>query len=170
MIRLTVATLAALYAVLYVFGDETRRPAEAVSRAEAPALDLPLAGALTETTEVTKVARSRISESEAVRLALEAGHNARNERKAKPMRGSVVLASADPMQAPAISAEMWYVTGARVNLRQGPGTSNPVVGQVTFGMAAEVLDNRDGWYRIRLADGSASGWIFGKFLDDERPG
>jgi len=170
MIRLTVATLAALYAVLYVFGDDVRRQSDAVSRAETPALDLSLTSYLPDLPDEATVARGRVSDREAVRVALEAGQIARTEHANKPMRGAAAVAKVDVMQAPAVSADTRYVTGRRVNLRAGPGTSNPVVGQVTNGMAAEVLDNRDGWYRIRLTDGSASGWISGKFLDDRKPG
>lgn len=170
MIRLTVATLAALYAILYVFGDDARRPAEAVSRAESPALDLSLTSYLPDLPDEATVARGRVSDREAVRAALEAGQIARAERKDRPMHGAVDPAKVDAMQAPAVPADTWYVTGQRVNLREGPGTSNPVVTQVTYGMPAEVLDDRDGWYRIRLTDGSASGWISGKFLDDRKPG
>jgi len=170
MIRLTVATLAALYTLLYVFGDDTRRPAESVSRAEAPALGLSLAGYLPDLPEDRTVTQGRVSDREAIRKALEAGQFARDQHKSEPMRGSVVPASVDAMKVPAVSADTWYVTGERVNLRDGPGTSNPVVGQAIFGMAAEVLDDRDGWYRVRLADGAVTGWIFGRFLNEERPG
>ena len=37
-------------------------------------------------------------------------------------------------------------------------------------LASEVLADKDGWYQIRLADGSSAGWIFGQFLDNQRPG
>ena len=57
-----------------------------------------------------------------------------------------------------------------MNLRQGPGTGNAVVAQVTRGMEAEVLESQNGWYQIRTADGSLSGWISGKFLTEKQPG
>jgi uncharacterized protein YgiM (DUF1202 family) len=172
MIRLTVVTLAALYFVLYVFGDETRRPEE-VSRAEGPGLTLGLASYLPELPDTATVATSsRISEAEAVKRALEAGAELRAERKSSPRTGGIVFASADVADkaVPGTTASTWYVTGERVNLRGGPGTSNPVVGQITFGSSAEVLEDQGGWYRIRPSDGSASGWIFGKFLSQQQPG
>lgn len=170
MIRLTVVTLAALYAVLYVFGDEARRPAE-VSRAEGPGLTVDLGRYLPDLPSVATVsATSGISEAEAVTQALAAGQKIRAARTAEPRRGAVVLASADGSGAgSADGAAGWFVTGERVNLRGGPGTSNAVVGEATFGMEAEMLEDRNGWYRIRLADGSEA-WIFGKFLSAQRPG
>lgn len=173
MIRLTVATLVALYAVLYYLGDEGNRPDEAVARTEAPRLGVALANYLPDLPDEADFAQGRISEEEAVRQALEAGAAIRGERKSRPRNGNaVVLASANaPVAAvPAETGPTWYVTGSTVNLREGPGTSNPVVGQATFGKAAEVLEDRDGWYRIRLSDGSASGWIFGRFLSEQKPG
>ena len=64
----------------------------------------------------------------------------------------------------------WFVTGSRVNVRQGPGTGNAVVGQVTQGMEAQVLETRDGWMQIVTKDGGASGWISGRFLEERQPG
>ena len=86
--------------------------------------------------------------------------------------GPVIAATQPVVTTSASEPEMayWYVTGSRVNLRGGPGKSNAVVGQVTFGAEAEVLTDKDGWFQIRLADGSASGWIFGKFLGEKLPG
>ena len=173
MFRLIAVTLAALYAILYVFGDETRRP-DTVARAEpmrlafaAPAFDL-------FNDSPDPVLLSGISEAEAVEMALAAGRAFRNE---EPRTAPVNIASANNAEPVLIDAaaaapevSYWYVTGSRVNLRGGPGTSNPVVGQVTLGTEAEVLSDRDGWYEIRLADGSATGWISGKFLGQQRPG
>lgn len=172
MFRLIAVTLAALYGVLYVFGDEARRPAE-VARAEPMGFGLLKAAALPFDLGSPKLHVSEISDREAVELALAAGESIREQRTVKPRLGAAATlvaanstGASDTVSAPAY----WYVTGSRVNLRGGPGTSNAVVGQVTFGAEAEVLGDADGWYQIRLADGSASGWIFGKFLDANRPG
>ena len=168
MIRLTVVTLAALYAVLNVFG-ENRGEAEDVARTEPLEINLIQASVLPSDAEVTlPVSPSSISETEAVQLALAAGAELRAQRKLVPLQGSVETVTPELPTADAKPAEIavsyWTVTGSRVNLRSGPGTSNDVVGQVSNGLQAEVLADRDGWYQIRTADGSASGWIFGKFL------
>lgn len=175
MFRLIAATLAALYGILYVFGDEARRPAE-VSRAEPLGFEFLSTTTIPAGTPTGRVHVSEISDREAIDLALAAGKSVRDERKIKPSRTVAVAAvSVEPAaEAPAPAAEdvsrYWYVTGSRVNLRGGPSTSDAVVGQVTLGTEAEVLADADGWYQIRLADGSASGWIFGKFLDEKRAG
>lgn len=46
------------------------------------------------------------------------------------------------------------VDGSVVNLRQGPGTSYPVVGTVTSGTYLEIIDvASNGWYKIKTANG-----------------
>ena len=171
MIRLTVATLAALYAVLLVFGEPERNPNVARAAVESDVQGLSLA-AFTETSEDVEhlpAITSAISDGEAIRLALAAGEAARGERKAVPLRGLASLNKT--VETPVIATrEFWYVSGSRVNLRQGPGTGNAVVAQVTFGTEAEVLESQNGWHQIRTADGLVSGWIFSKFLSEQRPG
>ena len=173
MFRLIAVTLAVLYAIMHTFGDEARRPD--VTRAEPLGLGL-VQAAYTPNEDVAPLlnVRSRISDDEAVKLALEAGVRYRAELKRKPLRGVAQIASAskkvDVPTAEAASPAYWYVTGSTVNLRSGPGTSNQVVGQLSFGREAEVLGDQNGWYQIRTADGAASGWIHGKFLDERLPG
>ena len=45
------------------------------------------------------------------------------------------------------------VTGSVVNLRQGPGTDHPVVGQVTRGTRLPVLSSSQGWYQVTAPNG-----------------
>lgn len=181
MFKFIAVTLAVLYAVMHTFGDEMRRPE--VARAEPMALGLVPAAyaveAVEEDTAPQRLERSSISEAEAVKLALRAGADYRSERKRAPLRGTVQYAAAngqitsdatisDATAEPA--ADLWYVTGNTVNLRSGPGTSNPAVTQLNFGREAEVLDSSNGWYQIRTVDGSTTGWIHGNFLADRKPG
>lgn len=165
MFRLVAATCAVLYFILLVFGDDARRPEE-VARVEPLELQLVSAAVLPSNMGVSAHA-SRISDREAIQMAIAAGAAIREERRSAP-QNTFVMAQQELRAEPEMA--YWYVTGSRVNLRGGPGTGNAVVGQVTFGTEAEVLTDRDGWYEIRLADGSASGWIFGRFLNEELPG
>ena len=171
MYKLIAVTCAALYGILLIFGEESRRP-EAVSRAEPMSVSIVTPAAL-PMLERTRVLTSDISDQEAVDLAIATGQAIREERRSSAPK-SFAFAATDTKEvtATAVPDDMvyWYVTGSRVNLRGGPSTGNAVVGQVTFGAAAEVLTDMDGWYQIRLADGSASGWIFGKFLNEKLPG
>ncbi len=170
MIRLVAVTLAGIYCVLYVFGDEVRRPAE-VSRAEPLGLQLVAAASNPFEASQQRVHISDISDEEAVQLAMAASERIRAER-ATPVEAPLTVAAAPDTAAivPDEEPAYWYVTGSLVNLRRGPGTSNPVIGQARLGAEAEVLSDANGWYEIRLVDGSAAGWIFGRFLDEQRPG
>lgn len=177
MFRLIVVTMAALYGVLLVFGDEGRRPAE-VARAEPMGFALIKAAYLPDTRDApARLSNSDVSDAEAIRLAIDNARQIRAERKARPMRGAVDVMAARPtgerdvaVADPVEATTYWYVTGSKVNIRKGPGTRNAVVGQVVFGTEAEVLGDADGWFEIRTVDGSASGWISSKFLAEQRPG
>ncbi len=171
MIRLLVVTLAALYAILHVFGDEARRPD--VARSDPLALDLIKAAYIPDDEfAAPALPASEISDSDAIRMALEAGAEARAAQEHAPYLGSVQIAAASDVETTpdVVPAAYWYVTGTRVNLRSGPGTSNGVVGSLTLGAEAEVLGDDSGWYQIRTADGALSGWIHGKFLAEKLPG
>lgn len=169
MFKLIAATLAVLYGVLLVFGDETRRPTEV---ARGASLEFGLVSAEALQTPSQPVLISSISDQEAIQVAIAKGDALRAERRAKASEPISIASQSVQEPEPKIENELsyWFVTGSRVNLRGGPSTSNSVVGQVTYGTEAEVLNDKDGWYQIRLADGSAAGWIFGKFLNAERPG
>jgi hypothetical protein len=56
------------------------------------------------------------------------------------------------------------VTGTKVNVRTGPGTTFPVVTQVTSGATVTIKDSAFGWNRVVLSDGTTTGWIAGWLL------
>ena len=176
MFKLIVATLAALFAILQIFGQPERRVdvARAASDPEVAGLSLASFVGIETSPKQAEPKAPSISDAEAIRLALAASSRARSEQDTAPLRGAVAAAVAPKSDAPdpakAESTAFWYVTGSDVNLRQGPGTANAVVGRVTLGTDAEVLADRNGWYQIRTADGSATGWIYGKFLRQRNPG
>lgn len=175
MIRLLVVLLAALYTIMNVYGDPARRPE--VARAEPLGLNLIQASYSTDEAIMTeRLPLSNISDDEAVKIALDAGVEFRSERKRGPLLGNAIAAKASVAATETVATEAsttksyWYVTGGRVNLRKGPGTGNAVVGTVTLGVEAEVLGDQNGWYQIRTSDGASTGWIYGKFLGEKRPG
>ena len=172
MYKLIAATLVALFAVFIIFGDESRRPEE-VARSEMPALfDFDLSSWVAPVVDVEKPrSTSGISDAEAIEIAMEAGRAHREGRKIAPFLGALVAAVETPSEPDTLEKTMWYVTGSTVNVRAGPGTGNPVVTQVRFGEAAEVLgDPDDGWVQIKPAGGETIGWISARFLDPEAPG
>lgn len=178
MFRLIVVAVAAVFGILYVFGGEERR-VEVSRQAADEATGFTLAALELPQIENTLV-RTRdfgLSDEEAVRLALKASADIRAGRTSAPLYGVVaavdaagISAAAAPISPEQAPSPMWYVTGSSVNLRAGPGTANAVVGRLGYGAQAEVLDDQDGWYQIRTTNGDVSGWIFGKFLADNRPG
>jgi uncharacterized protein YgiM (DUF1202 family) len=50
------------------------------------------------------------------------------------------------------------VAWATVNLREGPGMNYKVVGKVTKGTSLTVLEEKEGWYHVRLESGKEA-WI-----------
>lgn len=70
----------------------------------------------------------------------------------------------DPLPPPA--GDLARVTGTAVNLRAGPSTADPVVGQVTFGQTVRVLrDTEDGWSEIENPANGELAYIASQFLE-----
>jgi uncharacterized protein YgiM (DUF1202 family) len=172
MFKLSVATLAAMYLIAVSVGDAPE--SEAVSRGADPAFEttfVSLVGAAEASTfdpTAEMVEPARLSDAEAIELALATGADLRRGREnTNTLLGTgavqqVAALNQDATAAPA--TEYWSVTGNAVNLRAGPGTANDVVAKLSVGTEAEVLEEGNGWYRIRTADGATDGWIFGKYL------
>lgn len=55
--------------------------------------------------------------------------------------------------------QVLMVTGQRVNLRTGPGTTYAIIGTVVQGEQYPVVTEFGDWYKIRLEDGR-EGWIY----------
>lgn len=178
MLKLVVATLAAMYLVAVTVGDDA---GVMVARTE-PDRSL-------EIGEVTLVSAanasvgesldvptsSRVSDAEAVQIALLAGAERRAEREVVTLLGATIDQGFDPVVAatpaavaPADTAvpagPIWQVTGSNVNLRAGPGTGNGIVTQLSLGTETTVLSENGGWYEIETSDGATRGWIYGKYL------
>lgn len=180
MFKFVVATLAAIFIVLLVFGDDSRR--EDVSKSERePAIEFSLAAFIPQVNEIDKVElepASTLSDVEAVKVAVEAGELLRADRRETKSNDFATIAATvetsvngdDVATESSKAADFWYVSGARVNLRAGPGTVNAVVARLGLGTEAEVLsDTTAAWIEIRTADGAA-GWISSKFLTESAPG
>ena len=58
------------------------------------------------------------------------------------------------------------VTAVTLNVRQGPGTSNPVIGRLTAGSAVNVLArNADGtWLLVCCTTAGANGWVSAQYV------
>ncbi|RYG92531.1 SH3 domain-containing protein [Loktanella sp. IMCC34160] len=68
--------------------------------------------------------------------------------------------------APALVAQtdLRAVSGSRVNMRSGPGTSYGVIVTLTRGTEAEVLETLNGWARIRTVEDGKVGWMAERLL------
>ena len=68
----------------------------------------------------------------------------------------------DPTSAPAAASgrKVRVNEGSNPNVRSQPGTDGQKVGTARSGKTYELLDERNGWYKIRLEDGT-EGWISG---------
>ena len=57
------------------------------------------------------------------------------------------------------------VTASALNMRGGPGTSNPVVTTLPNGAEVEILSERSGWLEVKAPDGQR-GWVSGQYIDE----
>jgi hypothetical protein len=64
--------------------------------------------------------------------------------------------------------EAWVREGTSLNLREGAGLKEPVLGSVGPGERLEVIGSLSGWTQVRREDGS-QGWIANGFLVREAP-
>ena len=62
----------------------------------------------------------------------------------------------------------WVRDEVRLNLRTGPGTQFRIVGVLKTGDDVRILERREKWTRVRLADGK-DGWIPVGYLSPEPP-
>ena len=60
-----------------------------------------------------------------------------------------------------------YVTGSKVNLRDGPSINGKALGQLAEGTVVERVSQVDGWIQIQTPLGQ--GWMATRFLSPEKP-
>jgi len=81
-----------------------------------------------------------------------------------------VVAETTPEPAPEPERIIWYVTGSRVNVREGPSTDYTVLGKVLYGDAAEIISDPDAeWVKIRIEGDGVEGYIAKRFMTDVDP-
>lgn len=56
------------------------------------------------------------------------------------------------------------VVATRLNVRAGPGPEHPVVGKLAQGEQVRVLEEMNGWKRVRPDAGGLEGWVAGEFV------
>ncbi|NKI34366.1 SH3 domain-containing protein [Wenzhouxiangella sp. XN79A] len=60
------------------------------------------------------------------------------------------------------TGERVVITATSLNVRQGPGTTNPVVFSLASGDIVDVLGRNSGWINVRTSDGQ-EGWVSEQF-------
>jgi hypothetical protein len=73
-------------------------------------------------------------------------------------KATPVTAKVAPPPPPPPPLPTTKVVWDSVNLRNGPGTSHKVVGNVKKGTFLKILEANGDWFRVRLEDGS-TGWV-----------
>ena len=162
MFRLTAVLLAGIYATLVIWGDRPQGDV-AVTRAGTTSPAIPVMGAAVASDDPAPEQDdlSDLTPREAVQAALKAG-----ETQAAPAEPAAPPAVSGEAAAPEEQADLWHVTGTRVNLRSGPSTNAAVVGGISLGDRAQVLsDPGASWVRIRTEQGLEA-WIYGRFLSE----
>lgn len=75
-----------------------------------------------------------------------------------------------PEFAPEPERLIWFVTGSRVNVREGPSTNYSVMGSVVYGEAAEIVSDPDAdWVKIRIEGDGVEGFIMKRFMTEADP-
>ncbi len=78
---------------------------------------------------------------------------------------TAAVTSGDEAAAPEPRLDIREVTGSRVNMRQGPGTTYAVVGTLYYDDQVEILDDLgDGWVQLRKVGSDRIGWMAARFV------
>ncbi len=96
-------------------------------------------------------------------------------------QGLAGLTSAEPVPEPASDpepvpvaivvapADIREITATRVNMRDGPGTTYPILARLSLGHEVEVLgDSGNGWLRLRTLPEQQAGWISASLVSKEK--
>ncbi len=165
------------------FTPETRVTAAnsgvTVTRADTSAIDAPAvveplaAGTFApETAEAVAAAEPVIADDEADLVeALVQDIESAPAFEENPLTATAAAPEAAPVPEPEIVAsaapgvaDLRVVTGSRVNLREGPGTSFGTIGQVVSGTILEVIETNGGWAHIQVQGTTEVGWMSADFL------
>ena len=194
MIRLTLLLVACLGVAMY-FADTLPEPAPvaAVEPTGEPSITESIAELLAGTAELESAPAAATAPAPAQTASLDPGQHSIdapsyldlfNNPAVVDANGELVITTpvvqtAEPAPAPETSVAavtqgddvtVRYVTGERVNVRAGPSTSDPVLDQVVYADAVQVLDETgDGWVHIRMEGAGVEGYMAGRFLQDTDP-
>ncbi|MDO5529358.1 MAG: SH3 domain-containing protein [Paracoccus sp. (in: a-proteobacteria)] len=161
MFKLIFATLAAIFAVLTIYGDGDGRQLAAAEPQPGAAEAAPASAngaALLPADKPEIITEVVQTEPERPRFAGPA------------LRPSPEFAGAEPPEdQPEPDENSLFVTGNSVNFRAGPTTSDRVIGALTRGTMVTALGGREGeWVQVQDAQGR-TGYMAAQFLSETRP-
>ncbi|MFY0311957.1 SH3 domain-containing protein [Leisingera sp. D0M16] len=85
-----------------------------------------------------------------------------------PRPAAAAAAAAEPAPEPVIDRRS--IRASRVNMRQGPGTSYPVITRLLAGDEVIVIeDSGTGWLHLRAPGKGRVGWIAASLVSKKRP-
>ncbi|MGL6107630.1 C40 family peptidase [Romboutsia sp.] len=59
--------------------------------------------------------------------------------------------------------EKGIITASTLNIRSGASTNNSIIGKINKGKCVDVLEKSNGWYKIKLPNGSV-GWVSAQYI------
>lgn len=142
------------------------------SSIDAPAMVEPLAAepSTPETAEAVSAAAPVIADDEAdlIEMLVQEVESAPDFEE-NPLTATAAEPEVEPEPEIAATAapgtaDLRVVTGNRVNLREGPGTSYGTIGQVVSGTILEVIETNGGWAHIQVQGTAQNGWMSADFL------
>lgn len=85
----------------------------------------------------------------------------------RPSVQPTAVTNTQPSVPAAVRPFSLFVTGDRVNVRTGPGTSFGKIGQLSCGAQVQGLASKNGWTEISSSVGK--GWMSSKYLSSKKP-
>lgn len=86
-----------------------------------------------------------------------------------PVQMAVEVAAPE-LEPVAAALPMMWVRATSANVRRGPTTSSPVVGNLRWGEAVSIVETGpDGWMRVRLEGDGVDGYMAARLLTDSVP-
>ena len=99
--------------------------------------------------------------------SMRAGDSLRHDRPWTGLAGALALCGICLAADPASAASAWVKGEVRLNVRTGPSNEYRILGELHTGDKVDVLENGQGWTRIRSGD--REGWVPEGYLQDEPP-
>ena len=176
MFKLTAVLCAAMFGVLLIAGEDRGQLRPGLANAPvaivAPAADDPeiVLVAPADTTDAAPADVASVGTPVSVAPATTPATEAAIEDTVFSLAtySDAPVADTAAVQQPA--GALAYVDAASVNVREGPGTANPVLTRLTRGEAVTIVSTDDtGWARIRLEGDGLEGFMSMEFLSASAP-